>query len=263
MKIIKKWVAYIVLILLAFAHVEMVVAQSPSSSGDSISTGVAFPIPLAEDAPEGTLICAKKEGYGLCDISYESGLFAVVSSHPAAEFLSGAEATVQVLTTGTAIVRVSTANGPIKNGSLITTSTNPGIGQLADRGGYVIGTALESFESANTQEIGEIMVSINIHPTTTFTDVRSNLFEALRQGLAAPVVTPLAALRYIMAGFIIIATFLLTFIYFGRISRAGIESMARNPLATRKIQLTILLNLVLMMVIVFIGFGIAYLILVL
>ncbi|RJR15964.1 hypothetical protein C4579_01180 [Candidatus Microgenomates bacterium] len=252
----KRWI--IPLSVISFSLI--IVTQA---HGQAISSGVAIPIPFATtDVAEGTLICSTTSGYALCDQVSDPGLFAVVVTNPGAEFTSD-QPSIAVLREGNAIVRVSTANGVITTGDLLTTSTNPGVAQRADRNGYVIGTALESYDGTDGEQVGEIMTSLHIHPTTAFTDIRSNLLEALRQGLAAPVLTPLAALRYILAAFVVVTAFILSFIYFGRIARTGVEAMARNPLAARKIQLTVIFNIILMGVIVLVGFGIAYLILVL
>lgn len=246
--------SFIFLFFISLVFVNSVFAQA-------VSTGVAFPIELPGEPPEGALVCSKSSGYGLCDSSYESGMFGLVTLIPSAAFVSNSENMVQIINSGNAIVRVSTTGGAITTGELLTSSDIPGVAMRADRGGYVLGTALEPFDAATLEEVGEIMVSINIHPTTSFVDVRSNLFEALRQGLAAPVVTPLAALRYILAAIVVVSSFILSFIYFGKIARTGIEAIARNPLASRKIILTIIFNVVLMIVIVIGGLSIAYLIL--
>ncbi|KKS86021.1 MAG: hypothetical protein UV59_C0003G0016 [Candidatus Gottesmanbacteria bacterium GW2011_GWA1_43_11] len=232
--------------------------------GQEQAAGVANPIPLTgPEIVNGAIVCTGVSGYKLCDIIYESGIFGVVSTSPAAQFImeNREPESSYVISEGTAVVRVSGVNGAIETGTLITTSRVAGVGQRADRGGYVLGSALEPFTPASPDEIGEIAVSLHIHPTTAFTDVRSNLLEALRAGLAAPVLTPLAALRYILSAFVIVSTFILCFVYFGRIARTSIESIARNPLASRKIEFTVLLQVFLMVVIAFFGFGIAYLIL--
>jgi len=237
---------------------------SKISYGQEQTAGVAKPIPLTgPEIVNGVIVCTGLEGYKLCDITYESGIFGVVTTNPAAQFIMESRDTSSsyILSEGTAIVRVSATNGAIETGTIITTSRIPGVGQRADRGGYVLGSALEPYTGVTPDEVGEIAVSLHIHPTTVFTDVRNNLLEALRVGLAAPVLTPLAALRYILSAFVIVSTFILCFVYFGRIARTSIESIARNPLASRKIELTVLMQVLLMVVIAFFGFGIAYLIL--
>jgi len=60
-----------------------------------------------------------------------------------------------------------------------------------------------------------------------------------------------------------ITSFILGFVYFGRVARSGVEAIGRNPLASRIIQFNMLLHIVMSMVIVLIGLAIAYLILIL
>ena len=133
----------------------------------------------------------------------------------------------------------------------------------AARNGYVIGMAMEDFTPKNTTDTELISISLDIHPTTVFVDVRSNLLEALKEGLSAPVLTPLAALRYILAAFVTIASFMMGFIYFGRLAKTGIEAIGRNPLARLQIQSSVLINLVLMALIFGGGMALSYFILVL
>ena len=62
---------------------------------------------------------------------------------------------------------------------------------------------------------------------------------------------------------IVLITFALGIWYFGRVARSGVEAIGRNPLATRAIQLGVILNLLLTLVILLVGIALAYLILVL
>ena len=61
----------------------------------------------------------------------------------------------------------------------------------------------------------------------------------------------------------VIMGFGLGFIYFGRIAKAGVEAIGRNPLASRTITSGLVLHILLTIVIVGAGLGIGYLILVL
>lgn len=239
-----------------------------SSFAQISSSSVALPIVVIdENVSEGNVICAAQEGYRLCDEAYSSNIYGVISDNPAASFdeaTESAEGQRLSVTEGKAEVRVSTVNGDITTGDLLTSSREqPGLAQKATRNGYVLGLALEDYQSDDPEAVGTIVVSINIHPTTAFTDVRTNLFAALREGLAAPILTPLAALRYILAAVVVITAFVLGFIYFGRLAKAGIEAIGRNPLARLQIQSTVIINIILMIVIFLIGLGLAYLILVL
>ena len=126
-----------------------------------------------------------------------------------------------------------------------------------------MGSAIESFESGNLNTIGTIQVVINVHPESSLTGARGNLLQFIREGISVPIFSPVESLRYLLAVAIVLISFTLGMIYFGRASRAGIEAVGRNPLAKRVIQFTVIMNIVLTIVIVIVGLAIAYLILVL
>ncbi len=250
----------ILLIVLLF-----ICALTTASIGNAqiTSSSVAYEIDLPVDTPEGTVICSYQDEYRPCSTSYDSGIVGVVTRNPSAAFINQAvtdEERVLIATGGQTVIRVSNSSGPISVGDLITSSTDPGIATLAVQNGSVIGRALESYDSS---EAGTILADIYIHYTLAFTDDRNNLLEILRQGISAPVITPLAVLRYMFAGLVLIAAFVMSFMYFGRISRSSIEAIGRNPLGTRFIQLNLILNLLLMFLFVAAGLGLSYLILIL
>ena len=164
---------------------------------------------------------------------------------------------------GDVLVRVSSQNGNIEVGNLVTSSNIPGVGQKATSNGFVLGLALEGYTSDDTEATGDILVSLNIHPTSGFVGDRTNLIANVRQALSAPVIAPLASLRYLLAFIIAILSFGVGFVYFGRVVKTGVEAVGRNPLASRAIQITVLINILITIVIVVAGLGIAFLILIL
>lgn len=249
----------LLLIVLTFVTIESVGYVSAQIS----SSSVAYEIDLPVDTPEGTIICSYQNEYRPCSTSYDSGIVGVVTRNPSAAFINQAvtdEERVLIATGGQTLIRVSNSSGAISVGDLITSSITPGVAGLAVQNGSVLGRALESYDST---EEGTILADIYIHYTLAFTDDRNNLLEILRQGISAPVITPLAVLRYMFAGLVLIAAFVMSFMYFGRISRSSIEAIGRNPLGTRFIQLNLILNLILMFLFVGAGLGLSYLILIL
>ena len=236
------------------------------ANAQETSTGVSIPVLLEEQADNGSVICSQQggTGYKLCDSNYASSVLGVVTAKPA---VSLGELTLDneffVITSGIAEIRISSFNGNIAEGDLLSTSTVKGVAQKASKNGFVLGSALTAYNADNLEDIGTVFVSINIHQTTGFTDVRTNLFEILREGLAAAVLTPLAALRYLLAAIVVVSSFVLAFIYFGKLAKAGIEGIARNPLAHRTIELTVIFHLAITLAIFLVGLGVAYLILVL
>jgi len=229
------------------------------------SSGIATSVPINDsEAIDGDIICSYREGARRCENDYDPGLYGVISDNPAAS-IEDTELTDSrlIIASGIGLVRVSTMNGQIKEGDFITSSPVPGVGQLASRNGYVLGAALEDYGESSPENIGRILVMVGIHPATTMEGQRGNLIQFIREGIAVPIFEPLESLRYLLAVAIVIISFTLGMIYFGRASRTGIEAVGRNPLAKRVIQYTVVLNIVLTIVIVLVGLGIAYMILIL
>jgi F0F1-type ATP synthase membrane subunit c/vacuolar-type H+-ATPase subunit K len=227
------------------------------------SLGVALPVEVEEETQSGDIICTRQGGLVLCPEAYDPSIYGVVTASPSlaleSDDLAGLPLAVQ---SGDAIVRVSTVNGAIEVGDLITSSEMPGVGQKATVNGFVLGLALEAYGSTDPNDIGEILVSLNIHPSSSFVGSRTNLVANIRQALSSPVVAPLDSFRYLLAFIIAIISFALGFVYFGRVVRTGVEAIGRNPLASRMIQVTVLINIVITIVIVLTGLVVALLILI-
>jgi F0F1-type ATP synthase membrane subunit c/vacuolar-type H+-ATPase subunit K len=252
-------------ILLVFLTIGIVIFLADASLilAQTTGTGVGITFTLTGQEENGSIICSTTQGYKACDITYDTSILGIVSDTPAVGIMNttNSDNSHLILSSGKAQVRVNGANGAIKAGDYITTSSTAGVGMKASRNGYVLGTALEDANVATKDDIKTILVGLDIHPTTAFTDSRSNLFELLRQGISAPLLTPLDAFRYVLAALVTVSSFVLAFIYFGRLAKAGVEAIARNPLAHRTIQLSVFIHLGVMVLIFLFGLGIAYLIL--
>ena len=243
-----------------FLFADITSAQDTTSSGVAVSVDV----PGIENIRDGQIICSSKDGYKLCDSEYDVATFGVYSSSPAVVLENTTLANGKaVVSSGKAYVLVSNINGQIKYGDFVTTSTLAGIGQRADKSGNVLGVALENFDNTEPGATGRIMLSIGIRPAIVATSARGNLVESLRQGLLAPTLTPLASLRYLLAMMVAMASFILGFIYFGRVAKSGVEAVGRNPMAGRMIQFNVAINLFLTALIMGGGLVVAYFILIL
>lgn len=230
-----------------------------SSSGIAITAEVT-----GDNINDGDIVCKRDEGFKLCDAEYHTEIFGVIVNNPAASFEEEEkDNNYLVISTGKAAVRVSSQNGNIKKGDLITTSYRQGVGVLAQKNGYVLGSSLEDYSSDNPDSIGTVMVALNIHPAAGLSGAKSNLITALREGMSAPIFEPLDSLRYLLAALILLLSFVLGFAYFGRVSKTGIEAIGRNPLASKMIQLSIIMHIMITIVIILVGFGMAYIILIL
>lgn len=228
------------------------------------TTNVSISIPIEdEDAQTGHLVSVRDGNYLLSFSAEEPGLFGVITDDPIVSLTDTSLTSFKYVTTsGEALAKVSAINGPIEPGDYITASQIPGVGQKASRSGQVLGVALEGFNPENpNDEIGEIVVFINI--TSAFVGERldQDLIGLLKSGFQVPFVTPLTSLRYILAAIIALISFFIGFSSFGRISINGIEALGRNPLASRLIKSAIFLNFIFTLGIMAVGLVIAYLIL--
>lgn len=239
--------------------------SSPAFSQSVSDTGIATYVQVqTKNVQDGDIVSSGKGGYVLSAISYDPLMLGVVSEKPALslrniELKDGKP----VVSSGRVLVRVATINGPIKKGDFITTSGIPGVGQKADKAGYILGTALQDYTSSDAKKPGKIFVSLNIRSSIPSTAAGSNLLEAIRLGAAANFLTPLASLRYIIAAIMVITSFVLGFTFFGRVARTGVEAIGRNPLAGKTITVSIILNVVLTFGIMIIGVVVGYLVLIL
>lgn len=230
-----------------FTFILLTLVCSSNISAQVGSSGVAIWIPiLGDDIEDGSVICSQGEGYFPCNQEYLSSMVGVIVDNPAVAF-EGAniEDARPVVSGGSVVVRVTAENGPIEAGDLVTSSTIPGVAMLAGHNGFVLGTALESFAPPEPDQQGLILISINIHPTVELSDARVSLLSTLRQGLAFPLLSPAASLRYLLAFAIVVIGFVLGFMYFGRVAKTGLEAIGRNPLASRSIRFGIFLNVLL------------------
>lgn len=235
-------------------------AQTPTTSNESFS-GYGLSIQLADkNVPEGSIISSTSNGYKLTTKEYESGIFGVTTNTPAVSLETVPSAGLNyVIYSGLTKVRVNSSNGSIRRNDLITSSGTPGVGIKATKNGFVIGTAMENLSGEN----GIILVNINPHYDTSYeTGVSRNIFDILSNARQSAYLSPIEALRYVIAAIIALLGFVLGFIYFGRVAQKGVEAIGRNPLAGSKIEFSVLLNVALTALIIVVGLIIAYLILI-
>ncbi len=230
-----------------------------------LSSGIAVFVEIADkNAKDGHIVSSTEKGYQLSKVAYDPLLYGVINENPAASFQNtGIKNTKPVISSGRAYVLVTTSSGPIKKGNFITSSTTAGVAQRADKNGYILGTALEDYIESNPKKIGKILVALDVKYNIPNAAIGSNLLELLKSGTAATYITPVAALRYLMAGGVSIIAFILGFVFFGKVAHSGVEALGRNPLAARLIEMSVLFHILLTIAIIGIGLGLAYFILIL
>ena len=259
---------YFLLVLVLFGLLLVpgsVIAQTPEPTLPAATAeGIAVDVTIDDkDVPDGSIISLTEGKYRLSSIPYDPSVFGVVTYNPSAFFDDSSDVTKRpVVAYGKAKVRVSSVNGVIKAGDLVTTSEIKGVGQKATENGYVIGVALEDYDVQDPKKEGTIYVTLHLNFGMLSTTVRENLVSSLRKGAIAPFSSPLNAFRYLVAALIAILSFVGGFWFFGRVSSRGVEAIGRNPLARRFILLSVLLNVALTVSVMLLGVALAYIILV-
>ncbi|HLD01258.1 MAG TPA: hypothetical protein VJC10_00115 [Patescibacteria group bacterium] len=237
--------------------------KTQTANAQEIGSVIASPAQIDDkDATDGSLVSFREGGYVLSDRAYDPTGFAVIVLKPAlsVEDLSTPNA-FPLISKGKVYVQVSSLNGEIKEEDLITTSERKGVGQKATQDGMVIGTAVEGYDDPDAIKVGKILVNLNFGFSTQTTSLRSNLLESLDLALSSPFISPANALRYIIAGIVVLSSLVVGIWFFGRVAAHGVEALGRNPMASRQILIGVSLNLILSLATFAIGIAIGYLIL--
>jgi hypothetical protein len=237
---------------------------SPVFAAD-LSNGTAIGVTISgEKVQDGDIISATPEGYKKTVSSYDPQVFGVVSTKPAVYLSDTTSPTdIPVISVGQVRVRVSSQNGNIKKGDFITSSTVPGVGQKATDNGFVLGTADQDYSSNDPKKVGLILVTLHPHFAKITNDITRNMVQTFNLGMDAARQSPLGFVRYVVSGTITLLSFFFGFRFFARASNRGVEAIGRNPLAKQAIMLSVFINSLVTIAIMFFGVAIAYLILVL
>ena len=227
------------------------------------SLGMSNYVPIIDkQVKDGNIIISTPKGYGLSHQEYDANIVGVVSLNSAIVFSGQSTAnSYPVVSSGKTSILVSTVNGPIKKGDLITTSEIAGIGMKANKSGYVLGMALSDYQVKNTNQIGIAQVALNIHYATLNINVTKNLLDVFKLSSLATYEQPLTVFKYFIAALIVFASFFFGFFVFGRVAGKGVEALGRNPLAGKMIEMGIIMNVIITVVIILSGLGLALVIL--
>lgn len=223
----------------------------------------AVSVPMEENQGNPGDIVSYKEGKYILTSEYHDGaMYGVIVENPSISFEDrNLDQSKMVTSMGEVILNVSAKNGQIKEGDYVTSSDIPGVGIRATEDGQVLGIAMESFEPTNSDEIGQIFVLMDIKTHFFGKGISGNILDIIRNSLTSPFMTPVQALRYLLAIAIIFASFVIGFSSFGKITGSSVEALGRNPLAGAAIRRVMLFNFILTFVIMAMGLGVAYFIL--
>lgn len=215
-----------------------------------------------QDAIDGDILIYSPEGKLVrANVAYSPKMFGVLQDKPLVVYHSDVENSKPVVRSGTAQVNVTNSGGEIKTGDYITTSSNAGKGQKSAISGYALGTALADL----TESEGKIPVAVRIE-YVELTNTRSvlNLLNAFNiaafQGASDPEKGS-QLVKYVASGLIVLISLIVSLIIFGRSMLKSIDALGRNPLAKTTIQLSILVTAGVVLVIMVISIGVAFVIL--
>lgn len=242
----------------------------------SLSQGFATIAPIAV----GSLVALDAKTTGnvvVADINNSERLFGVAVSPSSADISlsSGKDGQVQVATTGSANVFVSTMNGPIAVGDYIAVSPIAGVGQKATGKSRVIGTAQVDFDGSGPNVsrrsvdtgttkkevvIGQIPIVISV---TTYTkdDGQNYSVPSWLQNFSNVLAgKPVSPIRVIIAAIILIVAMISVTVLLYAAVRNSIISIGRNPLSRGSVYKGLFQVLIIAVVVLGVGTGAMYLV---
>jgi F0F1-type ATP synthase membrane subunit c/vacuolar-type H+-ATPase subunit K len=247
---------------LSFAQTPTTTQQNTAVEG-AATLGVAHIVEVKDkNIPDGSILSSSKQGAILSIVPYDSQVLGIVSRDAAIVLNStGEQNGVPVIAVGTVYILVSSQQGSIKKGDMLTTSTMPGVAVKAIKDGYVLGEALEDYSSSNTKQIDKIAVNLELHYFNAKPTLAGTLSDLLKLALLPTKEGPAPIFKYIVAAGVVLASLALGFLSFGRTAAKGVEALGRNPAAGKIIQLGIIFNVTIVVVIIIAGLAIGFMIL--
>ena len=245
-----------------------VLIQTPIIAQE-LGIGVATFMKISESVEDGDIISLNNNSFVKSIREYDPSVVGVIVENPALVINPGNEEDAYpVISSGEIYVKVSSTGGEIQVGDVLTTSSIPGVAMKATKHGFALGIAKENFSSENQDEVGKIKTDFHLHYTYSGEEDDTSGFERslndiINLSKIAAYESPSKVLQYIIAGTIVIMSFIVGFLTFSRIAARGIEALGRNPLAGRAISLSIALNVSITIVIIIAGLALAYLVIIL
>lgn len=217
------------------------------------------------EAIEGDILKATDKGMVRTTIGFDNKIFGVIQDSPLLVYRAETKGK-PVVRSGVALVNITTLNGPIKYGDYITSSSIAGKGQKASESGYTLGMALAAFTGEGAEQVdgprgkvgsGKIPIAIRIE-YTELTNPRfaGRLFGFVGTAFLENVSDPKqigTVVRFVAAGLVILLSFTFGFLTFSRSIAKSVEALGRNPLAKSTIQLSMIINIALLVVTGIIG----------
>ena len=249
--------------ILYLGSTSFVFAQSNGQVEGTATLGVAHMVSVKDiNIKDGSILTSSPKGAVLATVPYDSLVLGIVS-RDAGIILSSTDDknSVPVIADGIVYVLVSTQQGSIKKQDLLTTSTIPGVAVKSTKSGYVLGYALEDYSSNDPKKIGKIAVNLSLHYYNSRPTLAGTLTDILKIALLPTDTSPAPIFKYIVAALVVLGSFALGFVSFGRTAAKGVEALGRNPSASATIHLGIIFNVGIVIAIILAGLAVAFFIL--
>ncbi len=261
------FVIFLTFLLLVLSIPPLTFAQSDANDDANTrgagTLGVARMMEVKEkNIRDGSIITSSEKGPVFSTLPYDPQILGIVA-RDAAILLSNSssDTATPVISNGQVYILVSTKDGPIKEGDLLTSSTIPGVATRAEKDGYVLGRALEDYNNPDPKKIEKITVDLDLHYFNSKPTIPGSLTDIFKLALLPTKEGPSPIFKYIVAAIVVIASFVLAFLTFSRTAAKGVEALGRNPAASKIIHLGIMFNMAIVVVIVLAGMTISFLIL--
>lgn len=215
-----------------------------------------------KEAVEGDIMVVSDQGMVRASKGFDNKMFGILEQNPILVFRNSDTPNGQpVVRTGVVDVNVTTLGGNIKYGDYITSSQIAGKATKAAQSGYVLGIALANFDGTNAPTVtgpagpvasGKIPVALRIeYAELTNPRFAGELFGFVGSSFLENVRDPKqlgTIVRYLAAGLVILLSFTFAFLTFSRSIAKSVEALGRNPLAKSAIQLSMIINIVLLVI---------------
>ena len=236
-------------------------AQSPLSS-----LGVAQYYEISDTVENGDLISLKSGKFVRSSSEYDPSMFGIVSENPALSLSRKNEVNdVAIMVSGETYLKVNTLGGDIKPGDPLTSSKNKGVAMKQVKEGFSVAVSKDTFSNSDKEKVGLIRVFINknyVYSDGTGQGVAEKpLLENFNISALRTYDSMSQVLKLLFAMVLIVCSFGFGFLTFKRIAVRSVEATGRNPLAGRSIMLNLIINIVVTIVIIGSGLGLAYLVL--
>lgn len=230
-----------------------------------LSIGVAKYVAIQDENVEnGDVISIVDGKYVKSSKPYDPNIVGVVSINPAISIEpNNSEGMYPIIDKGDTEIRVSSSNGIIEEGDLLTTSENPGVAIKAGNTGFIVGVARQSYTVENPDDVG--LINVSLQPSFNYGDeaqrLKTPFTDIFSLSTLAAYQNPSQVIKHVVAGVVLLLSVILGFFTFARVAAEGVEAVGRNPSAKTSIGFGIVVNVTITVVIILGGIFVSYLIL--